>query len=348
MLKLNRLLILAFLMTSAAGAAAVRAEGATAPPAPCAGLLCSVTPDSMGTPITESDAARISAQQQRDVADRQKRMSLTIRQAATRLTARHTPAASSARRLIVTAKIVPVTIAAGDMEIGRARTLASVISKPRIKIIRVEDLPRNSPADLTVETALRPGHPSVRLFRERLVILASGKIKNIRDLSGHNVSFGLEGSSTQQAARALFQSLGIAPHETPLDLSNALDGVSTGDLDAVVVLAPPEFQGLAGLKQSGFHLLSLPKGAPMPAGMVLSAVDPREYPGLDHGASPIHMAGTDVVLHVGAKRNEAPAKAMLSALDRHSAELASRGFDLIAGNDLRTARSVAKDASQKK
>lgn len=329
----------------------------TSPP-PCAGLLCEITPNSMAKPITASEAAQMRAQSERDfnakhadIAGQGNEATLparnprpmTCRAAVARLPARAVAAVSSRRPSKTVDTAAPVTIAADDAQMSRAPALASVISTPRIRIVRTDGLRPSPSADLRVDADLQPSGPSKRLFTERLVILAGAKIASTGDMAGRIVSFGPNGSSTQHAARALFRSIGITVRETPLEIGNALDGLSTSDIDAVVTLAPQGFKGFTGLDKSGVRLLSLPKNSMLPARMAMASVDPGEYPGLGKGSSPVEMATIDIVLRQGAKaKNGRAAKMVFSALSRHSTELAKRGFDLVGS--IQTARSVAKDA----
>ena len=73
-------------------------------------------------------------------------------------------------------------------------------------------------------------------------------------------------------AREAFAALGIPVQETPLDLDAALDGLSTGDVEAVVVLAPAPILRLEALSTLGIHLMPWPNGVSLPAGAEVSPI----------------------------------------------------------------------------
>ena len=207
-----------------------------------------------------------------------------------------------------------VTIAAGPTEIGRLKTLASVMQKPRVKIVEAKD---NAPAaDFAVTTAFDQGHGAekTRLFTEEMHILAGDKIHSLADLKGKVVSFGADHSAGQTAARKAFEALDVKVSETPLDLDNALDGLATGDIDAVVVLAPQPDKRLAKVKAPGIHLVAWPENAAVPDGAVAATIDAGAYPGLAKPDSKVPALGVDAVLTLSAKGEHQPAaRAFLGA-----------------------------------
>ncbi|MBE7220689.1 MAG: hypothetical protein INR64_19650 [Caulobacteraceae bacterium] len=231
-----------------------------------------------------------------------------------------------------------VTIAAGPSEIARLKTLATVMQKPRLKIVEAK---QGATADFTVTTAA-DGQGGARLFSEQLHIVAGPKIATLADLRGKVVSLGAEHSASQAAARKALDAQGIKVAETPLDPDNALDGLSTGDLDAVVLLAPQPDARLAKLKGTSLHLVAWPQTATPPDGMTASTIDAAAYPGLAGAGGKVAALGVDAVLAPGPKARTQQAKAFLGALSQHSAALSRRGFDLIRADlEQRGGRRVA-------
>jgi len=236
-----------------------------------------------------------------------------------------------------------VTIAAGPTEVVRLKALAAVMQKPRVRIVEARD---SAPAaDFAVTTTLDPDHSAekARLFTEEMHILAGAKIRSMADLKGKVVSFGADHSPGQAAARKAFETLGIQVAETPLDLDNALDGLATGDLDAVVVLAPQPDRRLAKVAAPGLHLVAWPNDAAPPDGTVAATIDAGAYPGLARPGDKVAALGVDAVLTLQRKGERQPAaKAFLGALSQHSAALSKRGFDLIKADlDQRSGSRVA-------
>jgi hypothetical protein len=236
-----------------------------------------------------------------------------------------------------------LTIAADDAEVGRLKALTGVMPGQPIRIVKAP-----SGADFAVETALQPASDPTRfhdakLFTEQLHIIAGAKIARVEDLRDHVVSFGADGSPGQDAARKAFQALGVNVKETPLDLDNALDGASTGDVDAVVVLAPQPFERLKSVSQSGLHLLAWPDSGSLPAGAIDTTISADAYPGLTKPGETIRAVGVDAILSVSAAGAKQPAtKRFMNALALHSTALSKRGFDLLKADlESRTGRRVA-------
>lgn len=249
------------------------------------------------------------------------------------------PAVTAADATLPASKPAPkvvhaLTIAADDAEFGRMKALSGVVPGQTIKIVKTSVAARGT-ADFAVKTVLQPASDATtshdaKLFTEQLHIVATSKITRVEDLRDHVVSFGANGSAGQDAARKAFQALGVSVRETPLDLDNALDGASTGDIDAVVVLAPQPFARLKSMARSGLHLLSWPDSGALPAGAVDATISADAYPGLATPGETIRAVGVDAVLSVSATGARQPAtKRFMSALAQHSAILSKRGFDLL-------------------
>ena len=98
----------------------------------------------------------------------------------------------------------------------------------------------------------RPRHPTM------VRVVASQAIRTLDDLAGKPVSFGLDGTRFQALGRRAFVAAGIKVQEVPLDLDNALDGVSTGDIAAVVVIGGGDARKIARLRTTDVHLLLMP------------------------------------------------------------------------------------------
>jgi hypothetical protein len=254
--------------------------------------------------------------------------------------------AASGPAAISRPKAKPLTIAAGHPEAARLKLLGTVLPGQPVRIVAAAP-----GADFSVQTRLQPEaapekDQEAKLFTEQLHIVAGANIANVADLRGRPVSFGLAGSDGAEAARKAFAALGVSVQETPLDLDNALDGVATGDIDAVAVLAPQPFERLAQVKKSGLHFLSWPEGGPLPDGAAASSIEGNHYPGLSKPGETIRAVGVDAVLTLtpkGAKQRAA--KALLTALTQHSTSLSKRGFDLLkADAGIRSRRRLASAA----
>lgn len=92
-------------------------------------------------------------------------------------------------------------------------------------------------------------------------IVAARRTTSLAQLTGKPVSFGRPGDPAQAAGRKLFAKLGIKVQETPLDLDNALDGLATGDIAAVLVSTPGAAGKIRNLRNPDLHALPIPAAA---------------------------------------------------------------------------------------
>ena len=238
-----------------------------------------------------------------------------------------------------------VTIAAPTAEVARVRSLAAALPRERIKVIPVTDGGERVAADFTVgEATGAAGTKGVaKLFTEQLHIVAGEKVHTVADLAGKVVAFAGSGAAGEGAARQAFSALNVAVKDTPLDVANALDGLSTGDLDAVVILAPQPVAPLEVVKAPGLHLVSWPEGGAVPDGTTLTSIEGARYPALARPGETIRMVGVDAVLTMSAKGAKDPAaRAFLGSLTQNAAALSKRGFNLLkADNGKRGADRLA-------
>ena len=179
-------------------------------------------------------------------------------------------------------------------------------------------------------------------------MVAGSDVHALSDLNGKSVSFGPEGAPTQAAARKAFATLGVAVHETPLDFDNALDGLATGDIAAVVMLAPEPSGRLQSLRAPGLHLVSWPEGAQAPSGAVVSSIDASAYPDLGGSGEAVRALGVDAVLRTEGNAMRQPnVRRFLASLTQHSAELSQRGFDLLRADLLDHANRQVADTERR-
>ncbi len=235
-----------------------------------------------------------------------------------------------------------VTIAVDDVELDRMKDLAKEMRKEPIRLVKAQD-GHTAAADMTVAAKIDPSadRTGPKLFVEQLHIVGGAKINSVADLKEKAVSFGPDGSATQAAARKAFAALDIRVKETPLDVDNALDGVATGDLAAVALLAPQPAEPLK--KVTGLHLVAWPENGEVPSGAVLSTIDGAAYPGLAKPGEKIRAVGVDAVLSVSAVGARQPAtRIFINALSQHAPTLSQRGFDLLKADlDANSARKFA-------
>jgi len=95
-----------------------------------------------------------------------------------------------------------------------------------------------------------------RLAPETLAVIAPREVKSISNLQGKTVSFGDLDSATSTGGRMLFSRLGVTANQTNEPLPEALDRLSAGKIDAVVVLGGDESPALGDFGADGrFHIV---------------------------------------------------------------------------------------------
>ena len=301
------------------------ADEATPGQSSCSGLGClfsshSETPPAP-TPPASSAATAVPASELSPVAD--------LDASAVKTAAKRPPA------------VRPVTIAADAAEIARLKALATVMPKSPIRFVK----PASDDADFKVTAALDDGAGArtVKLFTEQVHIVASASVHSVADLKGKVVSFGPVDGPTRAAAHKLFEARAIQVQETPLDFENALDGLASGDIDAVVILAPQPSAILKKVQAPGLHLVAWPDGGTLPTGATASVITGSNYPHLVAAGESIRAVGVDAVLAMSARGARQPAaKSFFTSLFQRSAALSKRGFDLLKADlDDRNGRRLA-------
>lgn len=316
--------LVAGLFSASAGCAVAQDAGTGS----CSGFMCKI----FGSRLDDRPAAAPAPAAAQSVA--------AIPDPADPSDAARAPRGVSVRRI---AKPVPVvTIAAEAAEATRLKTLAATLPRTRLRIVAAGE---GRAVDFTAAPAVSgaAAGEKARLFTEQLHIVAGPGVRTIADLKDKVVSFGPDKSPSQVAARKAFGALGVGVTETPLDVDNALDGLATGDIAAVVVLAPQPDPRLAKLTgKANLHLVSWPQAAPLPENTEAASIPGSAYPGLAAGGDTVRAVGVEVALDTAGRPATPAAKAFLAALSQHSAALSKRGFDLIKADlDNRAGARVA-------
>jgi TRAP-type uncharacterized transport system substrate-binding protein len=169
-----------------------------------------------------------------------------------------------------------------------------------------------------------------RLAPETLTVIAPRAVKSISDLQGKTVSFGDLDSETSTGGRMLFSRLGVTANQTNEPLTEALDRLSAGKIDAVVVLGGDESPALSDFGADGrFHIVSVPWSPtlePVYAPAHITAVD---RPNLVSAADSVETVAEPMVL---VALDAAPGSARADALGR-VARVFLDNYDGLLGDD---------------
>src|ERR1700691_937138 len=98
-----------------------------------------------------------------------------------------------------------------------------------------------------------------RLAPETMAVIAPREVKSISDLQGKTVSFGDLDSATSTSGRMLFSRLGVPATQANERLAEALDRLSAGKVDGVVILGAEDSSALSVFGSDGrFHIVPVP------------------------------------------------------------------------------------------
>jgi TRAP-type uncharacterized transport system substrate-binding protein len=136
-----------------------------------------------------------------------------------------------------------------------------------------------------------------RLAPETLAVIAPREVKSINELQGKTVSFGDLDSATSTSGRMLFSRLGVTANQTNEPLPEALDRLSAGKVDAVVVLGAEESPMLNDFGGDGrFHLVPIPWSPALEPVYAPAQVTAADRPNLVNQAIPVETVGEPMAL----------------------------------------------------
>jgi uncharacterized protein len=136
-----------------------------------------------------------------------------------------------------------------------------------------------------------------RLAPETLAVIAPREVKSMQELQGKTVSFGDLDSATSTSGRMLFSRLGVTANQTNEPLSDALDRLSSGKVDAVVILGGEESPALSDFGSDGrFHIVPIPWSPTLEPVYAPAQVTAAERPNLVNPTVPVETIGEPMAL----------------------------------------------------
>jgi TRAP-type uncharacterized transport system substrate-binding protein len=136
-----------------------------------------------------------------------------------------------------------------------------------------------------------------RLAPETVAVIAPREVKSINELQGKTVSFGDLDSATSTSGRMLFSRLGVTANQTNEPLPEALDRLSSGKVDAVVVLGAEESPALNDFGGDGrFHIVPIPWSPALEPVYAPGQITAAERPNLVNPAIPVETVGEPMAL----------------------------------------------------
>jgi NMT1-like family len=167
-----------------------------------------------------------------------------------------------------------------------------------------------------------------RLAPETLAVIAPRDIKSINDLQGKTVSFGDLDGATSTSGRMLFSRLGVTATQTNAPLPEALDQLSAGKVDAVVVLGAAESPVLKDFGSDGrFHIVAVPWSPTLEPVYAPARIDAADRPNLVSQTEPVDTVGEPMALIAldaapGSPRAEALGRVARAFFDNYDGFLA--------------------------
>ena len=136
-----------------------------------------------------------------------------------------------------------------------------------------------------------------RLAPETVAVIAPREIKSISDLQGKAVSFGDLDSATSTSGRMLFSRLGVTANQTNEPLPEALDRLSSGKIDAVVILGAEKSPVLNDFGSDGrFHIVPIAWSPALEPVYAPAHVTAAERPNLVSATVPVETIGEPMAL----------------------------------------------------
>ena len=136
-----------------------------------------------------------------------------------------------------------------------------------------------------------------RLAPETVAVIAPREVKSISDLQGKTVSFGDLDSATSTSGRMLFSRLGVTATQTNEPLPEALDRLSAGKVDAVVILGAEDSPALSDFGGDGrFHIVPIPWSSAFEPVYAPAHVAATDSPNLVNPTVPVETIGEPMAL----------------------------------------------------
>jgi TRAP transporter TAXI family solute receptor len=138
-----------------------------------------------------------------------------------------------------------------------------------------------------------------KLHNEEFHLLAAPNIRDVSDLSGKKVNFGVSGDGAAVTASAVFDSLRIKVEPTAYDPALALTKLRAGEIAAIAAVTGKPAPYFAALdSKDGLHLLPIPFTADVVTKYVPTRLSADDYPNLVSAREPIDTIAVGSVLLV--------------------------------------------------
>ena len=191
-------------------------------------------------------------------------------------------------------RILPITGEGGVQNIADILYLRgtdmAIVESDVLELIRKRNLYPNLERRVSV---------IAKLYIEEVHLLAHRSVRSFSDLAGKKVNFGIQGTGSYERSQQIFRSLGVAPTPLGLETREALAKVTSGEIAAMVYVAPKpsSFIQQASLGKD-VHLLSIPFAGELTRSYVPASIGKADYPNLVSRDEAVKTLGVSAVLAV--------------------------------------------------
>src|SRR3954447_10719178 len=119
-----------------------------------------------------------------------------------------------------------------------------------------------------------------KLYNEEVHVIASKSVHNLRELDGKTVSVDLPNGGTFVTALTVFERLGIKPKVVYIEQRIALEKLTKGEIDAVIVTGGKPYKAVSAFKDDRFHLVTVDYDKPLQGDYLPATLTAADYPNL--------------------------------------------------------------------
>jgi TRAP-type uncharacterized transport system substrate-binding protein len=119
-----------------------------------------------------------------------------------------------------------------------------------------------------------------KLYNEEVHVIASKSVHNLKELDGKTISVDLPNGGTFITALTMFERLGIKPNVVYIEQRIALEKLSKGEIDAVIVCGGKPYKSVSNFKDDRFHLVTVSYDKPLQSDYLPAVLTSADYPNL--------------------------------------------------------------------
>jgi len=119
-----------------------------------------------------------------------------------------------------------------------------------------------------------------KLYNEEMHVIASKSVHNLKELDGKTISVDLPNGGTFITALTVFERLGIKPNVVYIEQRIALEKLSKGEIDAVIVVGGKPYKAVSNFKDDRFHLVTVNYDKPLQSDYLPATLTSADYPNL--------------------------------------------------------------------